>query len=103
MSSLDPRLIILGRQGAGKGTQSARLADRYGVERLSTGDLFRAAVAAGTATGKMVAEYLDAGELVPDDIVLRVVDDRFVEGGPLADGFVLDGFPRTVPQARELE
>jgi adenylate kinase len=104
MSASEPRLVLLGKQGAGKGTQSVRLADHYGVQHLSTGDLFRAAVAEGTAVGNEVQHYLDTGELVPDDIVIRVVDDCFTGRGPLSTGgFVLDGFPRTLVQAKELE
>ena len=95
--------MLLGKQGAGKGTQATRLSGHYGVEHLSTGDLFRAAVAAGSPTGKEVEGFLDRGELVPDDIVIRIVDDYFAEGGPLDNGFVLDGFPRTLPQAEALE
>jgi adenylate kinase len=98
-----PRLVLLGKQGAGKGTQAARLSEHYGIEHLSTGDLFRAAVAHGTPVGREVEKYLDSGELVPDDIVIRVVDDQFAEGGPLSGGFVLDGFPRTLVQAQQLE
>src|SRR4051812_24122698 len=98
-----PRLVLLGKQGAGKGTQAARLSEHYGIEHLSTGDLFRAAVAQGTPVGLEVQKYLDSGELVPDDIVIRVVDDQFAAGGPLSGGFVLDGFPRTLVQAQQLE
>jgi adenylate kinase len=104
MSASEPRLVLLGKQGAGKGTQSVRLADHYRVQHLSTGDLFRAAVAEGTPVGNEVQRYLDTGELVPDDIVIRVVDDCFTGQGPLSNGgFVLDGFPRTLVQAKELE
>ena len=104
MSASEPRLVLLGKQGAGKGTQAGRLADHYGVQHLSTGDLFRAAVAEGTAVGNEVQHYLDNGELVPDEIVIRVVDDCFTGHGPLSTGgFVLDGFPRTLVQAKELE
>jgi adenylate kinase len=103
MFASGPRLVLLGKQGAGKGTQATRLSDHYGVVHLSTGDLFRAAVAAGSSVGHAVEGYLDRGELVPDEIVIRVVDDRFALGGPLDDGFVLDGFPRTLVQAEELE
>ena len=98
-----PRLILIGKPGSGKGTQSAILSDRYGVAHLSTGELFRAAVAEGTPVGLEVKAYLDSGELVPDDIVIRVVDEHFAEGGPLGDGFILDGFPRTLVQAEALE
>lgn len=103
MNASGPRLVLLGKQGAGKGTQATRLSDHYGVVHLSTGDLFRAAVVEGSGVGHEVEGYLDRGELVPDEIVIRVVDERFAEGGPLDDGFVLDGFPRTLVQAEELE
>jgi adenylate kinase len=75
----------------------------YDVEHLSTGDLFRAAAAEGTPAGLEAKRYMDAGELVPDETVIRLVDERFVEGGPMEHGFVLDGFPRTLVQAEELE
>ena len=97
-----PRLVLLGKQGSGKGTQAALLADHYGVEHLSTGDLFRAAAAAGTPAGLEAKRYMDAGELVPDETVIKVVDERFT-GDFLDRGFILDGFPRTLPQAQELE
>jgi len=102
MSTPGPRLVLLGKQGAGKGTQAARLADHYGVEHLSTGELFRASAAAGTAAGLEAKRYMDAGELVPDETVIKVVDERFT-GEFLERGFILDGFPRTLPQAEELE
>jgi adenylate kinase len=97
------RLVLLGKQGAGKGTQAARLADHFGVEHFSTGELFRAAAAEGTPAGLDAKRYVDAGELVPDETVIRLVEERFAEDGPLDDGFVLDGFPRTLPQAEALE
>ena len=103
MDASGVRLVLLGKPGAGKGTQAARLSEHYGVEHLSTGDVFRAAVAQGTPTGLEVQAYLDTGELVPDEIVIRVVDEHFADGGPLEDGFILDGFPRTLVQAEELE
>ena len=103
MNGSGVRLVLLGKPGAGKGTQAALLSAHYGVEHLSTGDVFRAAVAQGTPTGLEVQQYLDTGELVPDDIVIRVVDEHFAAGGPLEDGFILDGFPRTLVQAEELE
>jgi adenylate kinase len=102
MSTPGPRLVLLGKQGAGKGTQAARLADHYGVEHLSTGELFRASAALGTAAGLEAKQYMDAGELVPDETVIKVVDERFT-GEFLERGFILDGFPRTLPQAEELE
>ena len=97
-----PRLFILGRQGAGKGTQCQRLADRLGIEHVSTGELFRAAVASGSRLGEKVQFYLDAGELVPDDVVLDVVVRRLAVIDAADRGFVLDGFPRTVSQADAL-
>jgi adenylate kinase len=103
MNGSGVRLVLLGKPGAGKGTQAARLSTHYGVEHLSTGDVFRAAVAQGTPTGLEVKRFLDTGELVPDEIVIRVVDEHFAAGGPLEDGFILDGFPRTLVQAVELE
>jgi adenylate kinase len=103
MAASGVRLVLLGKPGAGKGTQAALLSQHYGVEHLSTGDVFRAAVAQGTPTGLEVKHYMDTGELVPDEIVIRVVDEHFAAGGPLEDGFILDGFPRTLVQAEELE
>ena len=94
--------MLLGKQGAGKGTQAARLAEHYGVEHLSTGELFRASAAAGTPAGLEAKRYMDAGELVPDETVIKVVDEHFT-GDFLERGFILDGFPRTLPQAEELE
>src|SRR5215467_7218456 len=98
-----PRLVLLGKQGAGKGTQAERLASRYCITHLSTGDMFRAQAAEGTAFGLEAKRYMDAGDLVPDEIVIGVIEECLVPGGPLADGFVLDGFPRTLYQARELD
>jgi adenylate kinase len=95
-------LVLLGKQGAGKGTQAARLAEHFGVAHLATGDLLRAAAAAGTAVGLDAQRYMDAGELVPDEIVFGVVQEH-VTRDHLDDGFVLDGFPRTVAQAVELD
>ena len=80
-----------------------RLAEHYGVPHLSTGDMFRAQAALGTAFGLEAKRYMDAGELVPDEVVIGVIEESLAPGGPLADGFVLDGFPRTLPQARELD
>ena len=91
-----PRLAVLGRQGAGKGTQCALLAARTQVPHLSTGDLFRDEVAAGTPLGRKVAGYLEAGELVPDDVVLDVVTPALAAA---PEGYLLDGFPRNLAQA----
>lgn len=101
--SRGPRLVLLGKQGAGKGTQAARLSERYGIEHVSTGDLFRAAAAAGTPAGKEAEQYMNRGDLVPDELTLRIVEERFAEDGLVHRGFVLDGFPRTLPQAEKLE
>jgi adenylate kinase len=103
MAASGVRLVLLGKPGAGKGTQAALLSQHYGVEHLSTGDVFRSAVAQGTSVGLEVKRFMDTGELVPDEIVIRVVDEHFAEGGPLEAGFILDGFPRTLVQAQELE
>jgi len=103
MSTRGPRLVLLGKQGAGKGTQAARLAEHYGVLHLATGDLFRAAINEGTPLGVEAQKYMDVGELVPDDIVDGVVEEELARTGAVEEGFVLDGFPRTVRQADELE
>jgi adenylate kinase len=95
--------VLLGKQGAGKGTQSTRLADHYGVIHVSTGDMFRTQAAQGTAFGLEAKRFMDAGELVPDEIVVGVIEECMVPGGPLGGGFVLDGFPRTLYQAFELD
>lgn len=96
------RLIILGKQGAGKGTQCVRLARHYVVPHISTGDMFRAAVRSGTEFGKKAKEYMDAGELIPDEVVVGVVNERLEQDDTTTRGFILDGFPRTAPQAAEL-
>ena len=96
------RLLVLGKQGAGKGTQAVRIARHYGVPHISTGDMFRAAVAAGTSFGLRAKEYMERGELVPDDVVIGVVAERLAKDDAVDDGFVLDGFPRTRVQAEEL-
>jgi adenylate kinase len=101
--SRGPRLVLLGKQGAGKGTQAAHLSERYGIEHVSTGDLFRAAAAVGTPAGKEAEQYMNRGDLVPDDLTLRIVEERFAEDGLVDGGFVLDGFPRTLAQAETLE
>ena len=95
--------MLLGRQGAGKGTQSTRLAVHFAVIHVSTGDMFRTQATQGTAFGLEAKRYMDAGELVPDEIVVGVIEESMVPGGPLGGGFVLDGFPRTLHQARELD
>ncbi len=96
------RLVIFGRQGAGKGTQCARLVEQYGVAHISTGDMLRAAAAAGTPFGTRAKTVMDAGGLVSDDIMIGIVEERLAEPDATTYGFVLDGFPRTVPQAEAL-
>ena len=93
------RVIMLGPPGAGKGTQGDRIASRYGVPHISSGELFRDEVARQTETGKTLQRYLDAGDLVPDDLVLSLIMDR-VLAAEADGGYVLDGFPRTLPQAQ---
>ncbi|MDY7100781.1 MAG: adenylate kinase [Actinomycetota bacterium] len=97
------RLVVLGRQGAGKGTQCARLAEHYGALHISTGDMLRAAVAEGTEFGRKANEFMSAGELVPDDVMLGVVTDRLAKPDAVERGFLLDGYPRNVSQAEALD
>ncbi len=96
------RLIVLGKQGAGKGTQAVRLSHHYVVPHIATGDTFRAAVRSGSEFGTKAKQYLDAGDLVPDDIVIGVVTERLTHDDTTHRGFILDGFPRTVQQAEAL-
>ena len=93
------RILILGPQGSGKGTQAQRIASAYGVPHIATGDMFRAAVATGSELGAQVGPILERGDLVPDDLTIELIRERLAE----EEGFVLDGFPRTVPQAEALD
>ncbi|WP_321778093.1 adenylate kinase [Sulfurimonas sp.] len=92
------RIILLGAPGAGKGTQAQFLTKKYGIPQISTGDMLRAAIKAGTDMGKMAKKAMDAGQLVTDEIIIGLVKDRIVEDD-CKNGFLLDGFPRTLPQA----
>ncbi len=95
-------VVLLGPPGAGKGTQARRISERYGLVQLSTGDMLRAAIAAGTEIGKLAAQPIARGELLPDDLVIQMIADRLDERD-CAKGFVLDGFPRTARQAEALD
>ncbi|MCI8991766.1 MAG: adenylate kinase [Eubacterium sp.] len=95
------KIVMLGAPGAGKGTQAKQIADQYGIPHISTGDIFRANIKEGTELGKKAKSYMDAGGLVPDELVMDLVVDR-IGKEDCANGFVLDGFPRTIPQAEAL-
>jgi adenylate kinase len=95
-------LILLGPPGSGKGTQGERLQEDFRLPYYATGDILRAAVKEGTEVGKRAKEYMDRGDLVPDQVIIGVIAER-IQGEEAADGFILDGFPRTVPQAEALD
>ena len=96
------KIIMLGAPGAGKGTQAIKIAEKYGIPHISTGDIFRANIKNGTELGKKAKEYMDKGALVPDELTCDLVVDR-IHQDDCANGFVLDGFPRTIPQAEALD
>lgn len=96
------KIIMLGAPGAGKGTQAKMIAKEYGIPHISTGDIFRANIKEGTDLGKEAKTYMDAGQLVPDELTVKILLDR-VAKDDCKDGYVLDGFPRTIPQAEVLD
>ncbi|NMB26535.1 MAG: adenylate kinase [Tissierellia bacterium] len=96
------RLVLLGPPGAGKGTQASAIVKKYNIPHISTGDIFRANIKAGTELGKKAKEYMDKGLLVPDDLVVSIVKERLAEND-CKEGFLLDGFPRTVNQGEALD
>ncbi|OMH40264.1 adenylate kinase [Desulfurobacterium indicum] len=97
------KVIFLGPPGAGKGTQAVRIAEKYDVPHIATGDILRAAVKEGTELGKLAKSYMDKGELVPDDVIIGIIRERLSQDDVKKNGFILDGFPRTLPQAEALD
>ena len=95
-------LILMGAPGAGKGTQSEKISEKWGIPAISTGEILRAAIKAGTALGKMAKSYIDDGKLVPDEVVIGIVKERLTSDA-CKNGFILDGFPRSIPQAEALD
>ena len=96
------KLILLGAPGAGKGTQAEIISEKYNIPTISTGNIIRAALKNGTEMGLKAKSYIDAGDLVPDDVVIGIIKERLGEDD-CKNGFILDGFPRTIPQAEALE
>lgn len=97
------KTVFIGPPGAGKGTQAIRIAEKYNVPHISTGDILRAAVKEETEFGKLAKEYMDKGELIPDDVIIRIIKERLSQPDVKERGFILDGFPRTLPQAKSLD
>ena len=95
-------LILMGAPGAGKGTQSAKISEKWNIPAVSTGDMLRAAVKEGTALGVTAKSYMDAGKLVPDEVVIGIIKD-YLSSDKCSNGFILDGFPRSIPQAKALD
>ena len=95
------KIVMLGAPGAGKGTQAIKIADKFGIPHISTGDIFRANIKGGTELGMKAKSYMDKGQLVPDEVTIGMLLDRIAEDD-CKDGYVLDGFPRTIPQAESL-
>lgn len=96
------KLILLGAPGAGKGTQSARISEKYNIPAIATGDILRGAIKEGTELGLSAKSYMDAGKLVPDDVVVGIIKD-YLSTDACKNGFILDGFPRSIPQAEALD
>ncbi len=96
------KLILLGAPGAGKGTQAEKIVEKYNIPAISTGNIIRAALKEGTEMGLKAKSYMEAGQLVPDEVVIGIIKDRLKEKD-CENGFILDGFPRTIPQAQALE
>lgn len=100
---MSKKLLIMGPPGAGKGTQASNIVEKYGVCHISTGDMFRAAIKQGTEMGKLAQSFMEKGELVPDSVTVGIVRDRLAEDDCKNKGFLLDGFPRNLDQAHELD
>ena len=96
-------IVLFGAPGSGKGTQSAKLIDQYGLYHISTGELLRDHIARGTELGKLADTFISKGQLIPDDLMIRILDDLLEKESKGKEGFVFDGFPRTIPQAEALE
>ncbi|NPB04406.1 MAG: adenylate kinase [Thermotogae bacterium] len=97
------KVVFLGPPGAGKGTQALKIAEKFGVPHISTGDILRAAVKEGTELGKLAKSYMDKGELVPDEVIIGIIKERLSQPDVKERGFILDGFPRTLKQAEALD